>query len=153
MRRSGKLGRLRLVSPFLLQTKFGDPNYARLNQVWSSPDVFLDMPKSSSDAAQFYQAQEGYAMEKLFWSQFTMPKHPLLLNEQMAQWAELHKISRSAMKDVVVRPWPTKPIPNSYFGLVQRLVDAVPRIDAVKRSTCIEGSHLIEAQCSKSIMF
>ena len=27
--------------PFLLQTKFGDPNYAQLNQVWSSPDEFL----------------------------------------------------------------------------------------------------------------
>lgn len=35
--------------PFLLQTKFGDPNYAQLNQVWSSPDEFLDLPKSSSD--------------------------------------------------------------------------------------------------------
>ena len=54
--------------PFLLQTKFSDPNYAQLNQVWSSPDVSLDLPKSSSDAAQFYQEQEGYATEKLFWS-------------------------------------------------------------------------------------
>ena len=26
--------------PFLLQTKFGDPDYAQLNQVWSSPDEF-----------------------------------------------------------------------------------------------------------------
>ena len=26
--------------PFLLQAKFGDPNYAQLNQVWSSPDNF-----------------------------------------------------------------------------------------------------------------
>ena len=42
--------------PFLLQTKFGDPDYAQLNQVWSSPADFLDLPKSSSDAAQFYQA-------------------------------------------------------------------------------------------------
>ena len=61
-------GEIAAGKPFLLQTKFGDPNYAQLNQVWSSPDVFLDLPKSSSDAAQFYQAQEGYAMEKLFWS-------------------------------------------------------------------------------------
>ena len=58
-------------------------------------------------------------MEKLFWSQFSMPKRPLLLNEQMAQWAELHKISGSAMKDVVVRLWLTEPILDSYFGLVQ----------------------------------
>ena len=63
---------------------FGDPNYAQLNQVWSSPDNFLDLPKSSSDVAQFYQVQEGYAMEKLFWSQFGTSKRPLLLNEQMS---------------------------------------------------------------------
>ena len=37
--------------PFLLQARFGDPNYAQLNQVWSSPDNFLDLSKSSSDAA------------------------------------------------------------------------------------------------------
>ena len=71
-------------------------------------------------------------MEKLFWSQFDGPKRPLLLNEQMAQWAELHKVSGAAMEEVMVRLWPTEPIPNSYFGLVQRIVDALPRIDAVK---------------------
>ena len=53
-----------------------------------------------------------------------MPKRPLLLNEQMAQWAELH----------------------SYFGLVRQLVDAVPRIDTVKRSTCIEGAWMALAR-------
>ena len=46
------------------------------------------------------------------------------------------------MKDIVVRLWPAEPIPNSYFGLVQRLVDVVPRIDAVKRSACIEGARM-----------
>ena len=39
-------GEIAAGKPFLLQTKFGDPNYAQLNQVWSSPDVFLDLPKS-----------------------------------------------------------------------------------------------------------
>ena len=52
--------------PFLLQTKFSNPNYVQLNQVWSSPDEFLDLPKSSADAAQYYQARDGYATEKLF---------------------------------------------------------------------------------------
>ena len=61
-------GEIAAGKPFLLQTKFGDPNYAPLNQVWSSPDVLLDLPKSASEAAQFYQAQEGYATEKLFCS-------------------------------------------------------------------------------------
>ena len=112
-------GEIAAGKPFLLQTKFGDPKYAPLNQMLRSPDAFLDLPKSVSDVMQFFQAQEGHATEKLFWSQFSMPKRPLLLKEQMAQWAELHKISGSAMKDVVVRLWPTEPIPNSYFGLVQ----------------------------------
>ena len=75
-----------------------------------------------------------------------MPKRLLLLNEQMAQWAELHKISGSAMNDIVIQLWPTEPIPNTYFGLVQRLVDAAPRIDAVKRSTCIEGAWMALAR-------
>ena len=70
--------------PFLLQTKFGDPNYAQLNQVWSSSDEFLNLPKSSADAAQYYQARDGYATEKLFWSQFGASKRSLLLNEQMS---------------------------------------------------------------------
>ena len=86
------------------------------------------------------------ATENLFWSQFSMPKRPLLLKEQMAQWAELHRILRSAMKDVVVQLWLTEPVLNSYFGLVQRLVDAVPCIDVVKRSTCIEGARMALAR-------
>ena len=87
--------------------------------------------------AQYYQAQDVHATEKLFWSQFGASKRPLLLNEQMSQWAELHRISGAAMKE---------PVLSSYFGLVQRLVDAVPRIDAVKRSTCIEGARMAFAR-------
>ena len=64
----------------------------------------------------------------------------------MSRWAELHRMFGAAMKDVVVRLWPTEPIPNSYFGLVQRLVDAVPRIGAVKRSACIEGARMAFAR-------
>ena len=102
----------------------------------------MNLPKSSSDAAQFYQAREGYATEKLSWSQFGASKRPLLLNEQMSQWAELHRISGDAMKNIIIRLWPSEPIPSSYFGLVRRLVDAVPHIDAVKRSACIEGAWM-----------
>ena len=43
-------GEIAASKPFLLQTKFGDPKYAPLNQMWSSPDAFLDLPKSVSDA-------------------------------------------------------------------------------------------------------
>jgi len=50
------------------------------------------------------------------------------------------------MKNVILQRWPTEPIPNSYFGLVRRLADAVPRIDAVKRSACIEGAQMAFAR-------
>ena len=85
-------------------------------------------------------------MEKLFWSQFGASKRPLLLNEQMSQWAELQRISGDAMKNVIIRLWPNEPVPKSYFGLVRRLVDAVPRIDAAKRSACIEGARIAFAR-------
>ena len=42
----------------------------------------------------------------------------------------------ASMKDVIVRLWPTEAIPDSYFGLVRRLVDAVPRINNVKGWSC-----------------
>ena len=64
----------------------------------------------------------------------------------MTQWAELHRLSGSAMKDAVIGLWPNEPIPDSYFGLVRRLADAVPRIDVVKRSACIEGARMAFAR-------
>ena len=67
-------------------------------------------------------------------------EHPVLLNDQMAQWAELHKMPSAAMKDVIVRLWPAEDIPDSYFGLVRCLVDALPLIGNVKRWSCIEGA-------------
>ena len=181
--------------PFLLRTKFGDPKYALLDQLWSSADAYLDLAASAADATKFFKDQKDHEVEKMFWSQFNVPVHPLLLNEQMAEWAELHRLSGLAMRSVVDHLWPEGPRPNSYFGLVQRFLCAVPHIDAVKRSACIEGARmalarvktywaemeataiatqssavgrvsaehyfeevleaarLIEAQCSKSIMF
>src|SRR5215216_5223362 len=50
------------------------------------------------------------------------------------------------MKDVIVRIWPIEPIPSSYFGLVKRLVNACPRIAAIKRSACIEGAQMAFAR-------
>ena len=50
------------------------------------------------------------------------------------------------MKDVIVRLWLAEPIPNNYFGLVKRLVDARPRIDAIKQSACVEGARMAFAQ-------
>ena len=135
--------------PFLLQTKFGDPDYAQLNPVWSSLDEYSYLPKSLPVAAWYYQARAGYATEKLFWSQFGASKRPLLLNEQMSQWTELHRVSGAAMKDVIIRLWPTEHVPSSYFGLVQKLVDVVSRIDAAKQSACIEGAQMALARVKK----
>ena len=83
---------------------------------------------------------------KLLWSQYLAPERPALLNNQMMQLAELHRMSGLAMKDIIVRLWPAGPIPSSYFGLVKRLGDALPRVEAVKRSTCIEGARMAFAR-------
>ena len=46
------------------------------------------------------------------------------------------------MKEVIVRLWPAQPVPRSYFGLVRRLINVVPQIDAIKWSVCIEGARM-----------
>ena len=51
-----------------------------------------------------------------------------------------------AMKDIIVWLWPTKPILSSYFGLVKRLGDAFPRVEAVKCSARIEGARMAFAR-------
>ena len=38
------------------------------------------------------------------------------------------------MKNLIIRLWPAEAIPSSCFGLVKRLVNACPRLDAIKRS-------------------
>ena len=43
-------GEIAAGKPFLLRTKFGDPKYAPLDQMWSSSDAYLDLSKSASDA-------------------------------------------------------------------------------------------------------
>lgn len=89
--------------PFLLQSIFGSRRYALLNRLWSAPDAFADLPRSPADAAQYFRAQDGNTTEKLFWSQYLAPERPALLNNQMMQLAELHKMSGLAMKDIIVR--------------------------------------------------
>ena len=98
--------------PFLLWTKFGDPEYAPLDQLWSSADAYLDLAKSAADATEYFKDQKDHEVERLFWSQFSAPKRPLLLNEQMAEWAELHRLSGLAMKAVVDCLWPKEPSPG-----------------------------------------
>ena len=132
--------------PFLLRTKFGDPKYAPLDQLWSSADAYVDLAASAADAAEYFKDQKDREVERLFWSQFHVPVRPLLLNERMAEWAELHRLSGLAMRSVVDHLWPEGPRPNSYFSLVQQFLGVVPHIDAMKRSACIEGARMALAR-------
>ena len=54
--------------PFLLRTKFGDPKYAPLDQLWSSADAYVDLAASAADAAEYFKDQKDREVEKLFWS-------------------------------------------------------------------------------------
>ena len=85
-------------------------------------------------------------MEKLFSSQYHAPEHPVPFSDQLKQPTELHRVVELAMKDLIIRLWPAEAIPSSYFGLVKRLVNACPRLDIVKRSTCIEGARMAFAR-------
>lgn len=128
--------------PFLPRMKFVDPQYAPLDRLWSSADAYLDLAASAVDAAEYFKDQKDREVEKLFWSQFNVPARPLPLNERMAEWAELHRLSGLAMRSVVDYLWPERPTPNSYFSLVQQFLGIVPCIDAMKRSACTEGARM-----------
>ena len=66
--------------------------------------------------------------------------------DHLAEWAELNRLSRIAIRSVVDHLWPEKPKPNSYFSLVQQFLGAVLRINMMKRSACIEGSRMAFAR-------
>ena len=106
----------------------------------------MDLPRSVSDAAEYYRAEEGLSMEKLFWSQYLGPEHPVPFSDQLKQLVELHRSAELAMKDLIVRLWPAEAIPSSYLGLVKQLVNACPRLDVIKRSVCIEGACMALAR-------
>ena len=102
----------------------------------------MDLPRSVPYAAAFFRTKEGSSTEKLFWSQYHAPEHPVPFSDQLKQLTELHRVAELAMKDLIIRLWPAEAIPSSYFGLVKRLVNACPRLDAIKRSVCIEGAWM-----------
>ena len=126
---------------FFMQSKHVNENYLTLTRIRSSPGVFVDLPRSVSDAAAFYRGEEGSATEKVFWSQYAEAGHPVPLSDQLKQLVELHKVAEQAMKGLIVRLWPKEAMPGSYFGLVRRLVDACPWVEFIKRSAYIEGAR------------
>ena len=77
----------------------------------------------------------------------SVPEHPVPFADQLKQLVELHRMAELAMKDLIIRLWPAEAMPSSYFGLVKRVMEACPRLDAVKRSVCIEGARMAFARC------
>ena len=53
---------------FFMQSKHINVSYLLLTRIRSSPGAFADLPRSVSDAAAFYRAEEGSSTEKVFWS-------------------------------------------------------------------------------------
>ena len=51
---------------FYMQSKHVKVNYRLLTRIQSSSGAFTDLPRSVSDAAQFYQAEDGSSTKKLF---------------------------------------------------------------------------------------
>ena len=129
------------VKAFFMQSKHINVSYLLLTRIRTSPGAFRNLPRSVSDAAAFYRAEEGSSTEKVFWSQYAEAEHPVPLSDQLKQLVELHKVAEQAMKGLIVRLWPGGALPGSYFGLVRRLVEACPRLEVVKRSICIEGAR------------
>src|SRR3954462_5835065 len=76
---------------FSMQRRNIKIKYLLLTRIRSSPGAFFDLPRSASDAAAFYRAEEGSSTESVFWSQYSEAGHPLPLSDLLKQLAELHK--------------------------------------------------------------
>ena len=66
---------------FSMQSRHIKVNYLLLTRIRSSPGAFADLPRSVSDAAAFYRAEEGSSTEKVFWSQYAEAGHPVPLSD------------------------------------------------------------------------
>ena len=126
---------------FFMQSKHVEEAFLLLTRIRSSPGAFADLPRSVSDVAEFYRAQEGNSTEKLLWSQYAGAEHPMPLSDQLKQFVQLHRVAELAMKDFIVRTWPGEPLPTRYFSLIRRMVNACPRLEVIRRSVCIEGAR------------
>ena len=98
---------------FFMQSKHVDVDYVLLTRIRSSPGAFADLPRSVSDAAAFYRAEEGSSTEKVFWSQYAEAGHPVPPSDQLKQLVELHKVAEQAMKGLIVRLWPNEAMPGA----------------------------------------
>ena len=68
---------------FSMQSKYVKKKYFLLTRIQSSLGTFADLPRSVSDAAQFFRAEEGSSAEKLFWSQYCALEHPVPFSDRL----------------------------------------------------------------------
>ena len=68
------------------------------------------------------------------------------MDDRLAQWAELNRLSGLAMTYAMDCLCPGGSKPTSYFNLVQQFLDVVPQLEAMKRSACTEGARLALAR-------
>ena len=68
---------------FIMESRYSSKRYILLTRVWSSLGAFVDLPRSISDAAAFFRAEEGSLTEKLFWSQYLAPELPVARSDQL----------------------------------------------------------------------
>ena len=88
---------------FIVRSKYVRARFLLLTRIWSSPGAFADLPCSVSDAAEFFRAEEGSSTEKLFWSQYLAPEHPVPFSDQLKQLVKVHRVAGLAMKDLIIR--------------------------------------------------
>ena len=106
---------MKKIAAFSMQSRHIKVNYLLLTRIRSSPGAFADLPRSVSDAATFYRAEEGSSTEKVLWSQYAEAGHPMPLSDQLKQLVELHKAAEQALKGFIVRLWPGEALPGGYF--------------------------------------
>ena len=86
-----ELKKISASKAFSMQSKNIKIKYLFLTRIRSSPGAFVDLPRSASDAAAFYRAEESSSAESVFWSQYSEAGHPVPLSDQLKQLVELHK--------------------------------------------------------------
>ena len=78
-----ELNKIAAGKAFFMQRKNIKVNYLLLTRIQSSPGAFADQPRNISDAIDFYRAEEGSSMEKLFWLQYLAPEHPVPFTDRL----------------------------------------------------------------------
>ena len=66
-----------------MQSKYVKEMFLVLIPNLGFPGAFTDLPRSISDAAEFYRAEEAMSTEKLFWFQYHGPEQSVPFSDQL----------------------------------------------------------------------